>query len=130
MNILIFIVIVFAVPILPPSGTPLNFTVNINGPRMLTFSWRSPSKDRQNGPIIGYNLKCISIHCCDHRIEMNLTTDDYVQLNNNRFSVSEFLPNILYNCSVSALTAAGRGPIASQIISTPEDGMYKVTSYY
>lgn len=97
---------------------------------MLTFSWRSPSKNQQNGPIIGYHLQCISIHGHDHRVEMNLNIDDYVQLTNNRFSVkvSEYLPNISYNCSVSALTAAGGGPLAFQIISTPEDSMYKVTS--
>ena len=52
---------------------------------------------------------------------------DYLQM---RFSVSEFLPDTSYNCSVSALTAAGRGPIASQTISTPEDGNLEYYYYY
>ena len=111
-----------AVPIRPPTGIPLNFSASIDGPRMLTFSWRSPSEEQQNGPIVGYHLQCISIHDHDHRIEIDLTSNDYIQLTNNSLSVSEVLPNTSYNCSVSASTAAGRGPIASQTISTPEDG--------
>ena len=106
----------FTVPILSPSGVPLNFTITISGPRTLIFSWKPPSEDQQNGPLIGYRLQCIAIHDRDHRVEMNM---GYLQM---RFSVSEFLPDTSYNCSVSALTAAGRGPIASQTILTPEDG--------
>ena len=117
-------IFLFTVPILSPSGAPLNFTVSISGPRTLTFSWKPPSEDQQNGPIIRYCLQCIAIHDRDHRVEMNM---DYLQMS---FSVSEFLPDTSYNCSVSALTAAGRGPIASQTISTLEDGNSEHYYYY
>ena len=95
---------------------------------MLAFSWRPPHKDLQNGPVIGYHLQCLSFH--DHELEMNLTADDYLQLTNDRLSVSEFLPNITYNCSISAATSAGRGPIAFQTVSTPDDGTFTVKYKY
>ena len=109
-----------AVPIQPPNSAPLDFHVEVNGPRMLTFSWKSPPNDQQNGPIVGYQVQCSSHH---HGREMNMTVNEYTHLTDDRLSVTEFLPNTSYNCSVAALTSAGRGPFVYQTVSTLEDGM-------
>ena len=112
---------VYAVPIQPPSGAPQNFTVSVNGPRALTFSWKPPLEDQQNGPIVGYYLLCSSTQFGDY--EMNISSDEYLVFLDDALTISDILPNSSYNCSLSAATSAGRGPGYSLPVSTPEDGI-------
>lgn len=113
------------VPVLPPSSSPRNFTLRVDGPRTLTFSWTEPLKAYQNGPVIGYHLLCKAFkQIRDH--EMYVDSEENEMLSDGDYviavTVAEFLPNTTYNCSVSAATTAGSGPITSVAVTTPIDG--------
>ena len=113
-------------PVLPPSGAPMNFTVRVDGPRTITFSWIPPERDHQNGPIIGYYLFCHSpLH--DYQRFISNDAEEYNELSSKTLTLAEFVPNSIYNCSVSATTSSGQGPGTSLSAFTPEDGKELLT---
>ena len=110
-----------AVPILAPAGPPVNFSSVILQPHLVTFSWEPPLAELQNGPIIGY-----SIRCCAAESEYTVGNECVEELNitGGSIAMTQFIPGTAYNCSLVSYTRSGGSPSAVLTVETPKDGMH------
>ena len=85
-------------------------------PYTIRFSWNPPPEETHNGIITSYILSCQPEEALPNLPASYATAGTYV--------ISGFSAATLYNCSVYATTAGGRGPPALQMVTTPDDGNY------
>ena len=99
-----------------PSSPPTGFQVIATSPTSIQFYWSPPLEDDHNGVITSYILTCQSeVESVPATFQMSYPTA-------GSYNVSGFSPTITYNCSVYAVTAAGRGPSTSHTVTMPDDG--------
>ena len=99
-----------------PSNPPSDFQGFATNPTSIQFDWSPPPETDQNGIITSYVLTCQSeAETMPAMFQMSYSTA-------GSYNISGFSSTITYNCSVYAITAAGSGPAASQIITMPDDG--------
>ncbi len=85
------------------SVVPLNFRIQVDGPRTLSFSWEHPVGYERTGDITAYWLSCDPL------------PDGFPKLYNSQafteqgvmVTESGFTPSTTYNCSVLASSEAG-----------------------
>lgn len=103
---------------LAPLSPPQNFTVTVDGPNSLRFSWGPPTEDDRVGSITSYWLSCDPQ---PEGLPRTYQAQDFTRTGGVMAVVSGFTPSTTYNCSVMASNMAGSGPTASATATTPED---------
>ena len=104
-----------------PSSPPTRFQVFATSPTSIQSYWSPPPEDDQNGVITSYVLTCQpEAESVPATFQMSYPTA-------GSYNVSGFSPTITYNCSVYAVTAAGRGPSTSHTVTMPDDGKLYVS---
>ncbi len=96
-----------------PSGSPLDFQVNVGNSVTVTLSWSAPAEEDQNGIISGYTLSCQP----EFRGLPTAVNDP------GEYLYEGLTPATEYECAVYASTAVGDGPPVMVVFTTPEDGM-------
>ena len=95
-----------------PTGPPLQFTITLQLPTILTLYWTHPELELQNGVITGYLVHYHGLFIDTE--ERNFTTQSvYVNLTNLE-------EGTLYEISVCALNRAGEGPCVESTNRTRE----------
>ena len=95
-----------------PTGPPLQFTITLQLPTILTLYWTHPELELQNGVITGYLVHYHGLSIDTE--ERNFTTQSvYVNLTNLE-------EGTLYEISVCALNRAGEGPCVESTNRTRE----------
>ena len=95
-----------------PTGPPLQFTITLQLPTILTLYWTHPELELQNGVITGYLVHYHGLSIDTE--ERNFTSQSvYVNLTNLE-------EGTLYEISVCALNRAGEGPCVESINRTRE----------
>ena len=109
----------FSLPCLVP-GPPQNFTISVISSQTLGFSWNPPSVT--NGVVLGYVVACRTtisgIPLPAFPLVVNVTEMEATQPQSG--SLTGFIPGVPYNCSISALNAAGDGLPAYAVVTTTE----------
>ncbi len=98
-------------------GVPLNFEVEVNGPRTLTFSWDHP-------PGLEANTCTYQLSCDPQPVGFPKTYNSN-DFNESGVEATEsgFTPSTSYNCSVLVSSGGGDGPAASlATVTTLDDG--------
>ena len=110
---------------LAPSGSPGEFRVNHRLPTTAEFSWTPVPKDKQNGVITGYTVQIVGA-ISTSRQEISVEADA------TSVEIFNLTPFTSYNFSISAMTKAGSGPIATISSRTLEGGKTKciTCNYY
>lgn len=89
------------------------------GAESVSVSWDPPPQDSQNGVIIAYTLTC--------QPDVPSLPATFPAARN--YSISSFTPSTTYNCSVTATTSAGSGPLAFQTVTLLDDGKFIAYNY-
>ena len=100
-----------------PSGAPLTVSVFLSHLHSSAqFQWGRVPQEEQNGPITNYHLSCHSSTNSRLQIEENFNSSIF------QFELANLEPGTKYECSVSASTAAGRGPESTPVKFTTPTG--------
>ena len=93
-----------------PGAAPGNFTVDYNParPTVINLRWRSLPTEHHNGVIRGYVVTALPVQGPGEPLHLNITPPSL-----ESFQLSDLTPNTLYNISIAAFTAVGRGPMSS-----------------
>ena len=102
-----------------PSASPQMFVNTTYYPRNISLMWEPPAPEERNGEIVGYNLTCWEM--CNNT-QFVFGTNETLTSTATTFDLLCLIPNTYYNCTLSALTSIGEGPITSQLISTSFEG--------
>lgn len=89
----------------------------------IQLTWEPPPLEYHNGMIVSYTILCIEQQESDEilTIYSTMTTD---------ITINQLHPYYTYSCKVSAVTVS-QGPFSDSInITTLEDGMSHVRSFY
>ena len=98
-----------------PVGAPLNPSATVIDSHTLLFMWEQPLQELRNGIIRQYHISVTEVDTRQQFQVVSTTTS---------VSVSSLHPYYTYQWAVSAFTT-GRGPFSqSQMIMTPEDGIF------
>ena len=103
-----------------PSASPQIFVNTTYYPCNISLTWEPPAPEDRNGEIVGYSLTCWEI--CNIT-QFVLGTNETLISTATTFDLLCLIPNTYYNCTLSALTSIGEGPITSQLISTSFEGI-------
>lgn len=117
-SILVAIFIYLVVCLAVPNAAPVNLTVQNISANSLSVSWERPSEIDVNGVLRRYEV--------DYFIEgdSNTQTVNVIGINTTLEGLNNYT---IYNVSVYAFTI-GRGPPASEVERTSENGMYLINS--
>ncbi len=95
-------------------GVPLNFEIEVDGPRTLTFSWDHP-------PGLGANTYQLSCDPQPAGFPKLYNSNDFNE-RGVEAAESGFTPSTIYNCSVFASSGVGVGPASLATATTLDDG--------
>ncbi len=97
---------------------PLNFEIEVDSPRTLTFSWDHPTGLEANS----YQLSC------DPQPVGFPKTYNSKDFNEKAFEATEsgFTPSTIYNCSVFASNEGGDGRASLATATTLDDGTQSI----
>lgn len=113
-SILVAIFIYLVVCLAVPNAAPVNLTVQNISANSLSVSWERPSEIDVNGVLRRYEV--------DYFIEEESNTQT-VNVTGTDTTLEGLNNYTIYNVSVYAVTI-GRGPPASEVERTSENGMY------
>ena len=100
-----------------PSGAPLTVSVFLSYLHSSAqFQWGHVPQEKQNGPVTNYRLSCRSSTNSRLQIQENFNSSVF------QFELANLEPGTKYECSVSASTAAGRGPESTPVKFTTPTG--------
>lgn len=123
-----------------PPGVPLDFTMDVLGPRNITFSWVTGSPDADHldsGPDQGRRENLHNapngyiISCTPQPIEFpysSVAPNTTSSTTHSRHTLGGFRPGTDYSCNLRAYNSAGMGQEVTATATTP--GMYNCTSYF
>ena len=101
---------------LVPSSPAQNVSVVSTTATTLLLRWEPPQDYQQNGIIVQYTVRVVSV---DGEVSVTL---DSASID---ISVTTLRPYTTYNCSIAAETSIGRGPFSSVITAqTDEAGIW------
>ncbi len=96
----------------------MNFEIQVDGPKTLTFSWDHPQGIEITGLITNYQLSCVPQPVGFPRVYVSHEFSEHGVV----ATESGFSPSTIYNCSVLAANTLGEGPSTSVMVTTPDDG--------
>ena len=105
-----------------PSSPARNSSVEATTATSVSLSWDPPADDQRNGIITSYVIRVLLV---------DRGTTEYYNSSITSVTLTSLKPYTTYECSVAAVTSAGRGPFSSAItVQTDEAGMQLNTNMH
>ena len=98
-----------------PSSPAQNSSVDSTTATSISLSWEAPADDQINGIIVRYVIRVVLV-------DTGMTY--YYNSSVLTATITSLKPYTTYECSIAAVTSAGRGPFSSAItVQTDEAGI-------